>query len=259
METSIPQIIHQTWKTEDVPYKYREFQKSWIDHHPNWEYKFWTDKDNLTLISDQYPWLLSTYESFPYSIQRVDVARILYLHAYGGIYADLDLECLKPTGALLKDHAVVLGRECKGMGTYIREHDYVSNSFMASVPGHPFWEDLLHEILRCTRPRYRLEPVLFYVLSTTGPRMLDKVVTRYSQSDMIVFPKQYFCPATPLEQDISKRRVQARRDGSYTVHHFSGSWIPTRLKVLIRTAWWITTPTGLVVILIIFLILLIYL
>jgi mannosyltransferase OCH1-like enzyme len=113
VETNIPHIIHQTWKAEDVPLEYREFQRSWLHHHPNWDYKFWTDEDNLTFVRDHYPWFLSTYESFPYNIQRVDVARILYLHVYGGIYADLDVECLRPVDALPRNHSLVFGREGK--------------------------------------------------------------------------------------------------------------------------------------------------
>jgi mannosyltransferase OCH1-like enzyme len=136
------------------------------------------------------------------------------------------------------------------MGICIGEHDYVSNAFMASVPGHHFWKDLLHEVRRSYRPRHAIEPVVYYVMSTTGPRMLDKFISRYSYSSITVFPSHYFCCSTPFEQNASKSREQALLCGSYTVHHFSGSWLPDRVRVLMKMIYWLTRPTGLVAILI---------
>jgi hypothetical protein len=88
--------------------------------------------------------------------------------------------------------------------------------------------------------------------------MLDKVAAQYSYSDMIVFPTRYFCPTTPFELDIGKRREQANRSEAYAVHHFSGSWYPMRLKVFRHAFLWTISPAGLVVVLVL-LILLAYL
>lgn len=46
-------------------------------------------------MQTQYPWFLSTYNSYPYNIQRVDAVRYFILHHFGGIYLDLDVGCLK--------------------------------------------------------------------------------------------------------------------------------------------------------------------
>lgn len=34
------------------------------------------------------------YNSYPYAVQRWDMIRYLILYEYGGIYADLDYECI---------------------------------------------------------------------------------------------------------------------------------------------------------------------
>lgn len=50
-------IIHQTWVDEDIPrniYK-QEWQDSWKNMSPDWDYMFWTDEDNERLIRDEYP------------------------------------------------------------------------------------------------------------------------------------------------------------------------------------------------------------
>ena len=47
----IPKIIHQTWKTQEVPEHWKESQEEWqklMDY--GWEYMLWTDEDNRNLI-----------------------------------------------------------------------------------------------------------------------------------------------------------------------------------------------------------------
>ncbi len=41
---AIPRIIHQTYKNEDVPAKYRRYRENLIALHPAWEYKFYDDE-----------------------------------------------------------------------------------------------------------------------------------------------------------------------------------------------------------------------
>ncbi|KAJ3070800.1 hypothetical protein HK102_006588, partial [Quaeritorhiza haematococci] len=93
----IPPIIHQSWKTHELPLKFRAWSNTWKENHPHWEYRLWTDNDNRRLVEEHYPWFLPTFESFPHNIMRVDSVRVLYLHKYGGVYADLDVES---TGSL---------------------------------------------------------------------------------------------------------------------------------------------------------------
>lgn len=54
------------------------------------------------------------------------------MHAYGGLYLDIDVECFSPTDELLASRDVVLQLE--------NDHPKsLNNAVMASVPGHPFW------------------------------------------------------------------------------------------------------------------------
>ena len=52
--------------------------------HPGWEYRLWTDTENRELVQEHYPWLLQTYDRLPGNIMRADMARIMYLHQFGG-------------------------------------------------------------------------------------------------------------------------------------------------------------------------------
>lgn len=46
----IPHIIHQSWKNATIPAKFHAWANSWLEKHPTWEYKLWTDMDNRQLI-----------------------------------------------------------------------------------------------------------------------------------------------------------------------------------------------------------------
>jgi hypothetical protein len=88
---SFPHVIHQSYKTDELPPHWRDTPATWREFHPEYEYRFWTDEDNRRLVETQYPHLLDAYDAFPYGIERADLARLLVLHAHGGVYADLDL------------------------------------------------------------------------------------------------------------------------------------------------------------------------
>src|SRR5687768_5764884 len=99
----IPKIIHQTWKDNDIPEHWKDSPEAWKLHHPNWEYRFWTDSDLRNLIRDKYPWFLEIYDNYPYPIQRVDAARYFILYTFGGIYSDLDILPNRPFDQLLRE------------------------------------------------------------------------------------------------------------------------------------------------------------
>eukprot|EP00835_Amoeboradix_gromovi_P006750 NODE_870_length_3547_cov_0.466357.p1 type:complete len:348 gc:universal NODE_870_length_3547_cov_0.466357:2477-1434(-) len=136
----IPNILHQTWKTQSLPPNFLRWRHSWLRNHPHWQHNLWTDLENRQLVKQEYPWLLHFYDNLPKHIQRVDIVRYLYLHKYGGVYADLDFECIKPIDPLLINNKVILGKI---------SHDdewlhNIPNAFMASVAGHDFWIFVIH-------------------------------------------------------------------------------------------------------------------
>jgi mannosyltransferase OCH1-like enzyme len=61
--SAIPRILHQTWKTREVPERFRGYVASWRRHHPDWEYRLWTDADNDDFIRTRYPDFLGTFRA----------------------------------------------------------------------------------------------------------------------------------------------------------------------------------------------------
>lgn len=161
VELPVPKLIHQTWKDQDVPEKWKGAQTSCIDAHKegNYTYRLWTDDEGLELIRDEYPWFLPTYVSYPHAIQRVDAIRYFILHKYGGIYIDLDMGCNREL-AFMREH---------GFTAPLTYPIGISNDVMGAQPGNAYLERVIHRL------EYWNHWLFFkyvQVMFTTGPMFL---------------------------------------------------------------------------------------
>ena len=231
----IPRIIHQTWKSSDLPDRYRTLAGSWTRSHPRWQWRLWTDADNLRLVEQEFPELLALYQSYPYPIQRIDMIRYLILYRFGGLYVDLDFECFKPVDPLLSGQTCVLSLEASAHNSVHGTRRIVSNAFMAAVPEHPLFAAVIKD-LQSHRSR-QTQPDRI-VLDTTGPMMLTRVVDRFGSSPGIqVLPAEHLFPLSLTEADalataepgaVADPEVHGRLNVAYGVHWHDGGWWRTR-------------------------------
>lgn len=175
---AIPFVLHQSWKTRELPTLFRQMSGTFRRQNPEWEYRLWTDEENEQLMLDHYSWFNSTWRAFPRHIYRVDAVRAFYLHMHGGAYFDLDFWCLRPMGPLVsKLKGVVLG--------YMSDdHDYphsVPNAFMASEKGQAFWLFYARRIDRLFREARREGRELSEPEALTGPAALFETVKEWKQ------------------------------------------------------------------------------
>jgi mannosyltransferase OCH1-like enzyme len=164
----IPKIIFQTWKSKtDLPTSFKFWSDSLKTINPTFVYRLWDDADNRAFIEKNYPWFLETYDGFPAEIYRADAVRYFFLYEYGGVYADMDMQCLLPLDHILSSGGVVLGR----MGTNPKSEHSIPNAWMASSPKEEFWLlviSLMMSADKNKRPEY-----------VTGPAILKKAVDLY--------------------------------------------------------------------------------
>lgn len=223
---AIPRIIHQTWKTAEPPQPFRELQQSWRGRNPAFAYRFWTDADIDRFVASDYPELLPLYRGYRDPIARIDLARYLILKRFGGVYADLDCECLRPIDGLLDGRSFVIGLEPPAHGTLPKAverglPDILCPSFIASVPGHPFWD---HVLDRMAAARDCPD-----VLDATGPFLLTRTARSYAgPAEVTVEPAERLYPVT--KEDCWTGRVfdpvfweRATRD-AYALHYWEGTW-----------------------------------
>lgn len=125
----VTRILHQSWKTTQLPARFERWSRSWCECFPDWTHVLWSDADNERFVRSEYPWFLERFLAFKKNISRADSVRYLYLHRFGGLYADLDTICLRPFESLIESRAIVFGdMEARKRQTKNPHFYYVQNS-----------------------------------------------------------------------------------------------------------------------------------
>lgn len=181
-------------------------------------------------MDEHYPHLAAKYAECSYAIQRADIARYLILHRHGGVYADLDMECLRPVGPLLHGRACVLTVEPTVHGSWVGARRMVSNAFMAVSPGHRF----LETVIALLADRNLAIARHHEVLTSTGPLLLDEALSRHGTDDVVLLPAATFSPLASNDprlqrlrdgRDVDDVRRQCLAAGAHGIHHWANSWV----------------------------------
>ena len=70
-------IIHQTMKLTNLMK-----ENSWTQTYPRALHVRWSDNDNQRLVGTYYPEFACMYSRLKLIVQKTDVARLMYLHAF---------------------------------------------------------------------------------------------------------------------------------------------------------------------------------
>ena len=128
------------------------------------------------------------------NIKRVDAVRYFYLYHFGGLYVDLDFECIKNIDPILQDK-IVLGKMGDG-----KCNDCIPNAFMYSPrPKEAFWKFCIEELLKKGEDNKRPE-------ETTGPVYLKKCYLKFANKDNItVLDSKYLYPIDWTVKNYKKK------------------------------------------------------
>ena len=221
---AIPRVLHQSWSSHKVPAPLARHMRTWRAKLPGWRFELHTDDDNARLVNEQYAWFEPAYARMT-TIQQADSARLLFMHASGGVYADLDVELLKPLDAALLDEwrrvrnaSAILGQEPLAHALLLeRVPRQVCNAVLASARGHPFWLFALKLAAERVESEGGDDPV-----GTTGPRMLETAVTAWqavhgaTAARVHVAPPDVFYPLWDAGQaDGFKERCTSQEEAAH--------------------------------------------
>ncbi|EIE27155.1 hypothetical protein COCSUDRAFT_38902 [Coccomyxa subellipsoidea C-169] len=261
---SIPKILHHIFLDGEAEYDKeveaakavgsgfrREWRDSCVSNHSDWKYMFWDKAAALAFLRAHYPWYISTFLSypkvvlqgaFPLSAPPGDALRPFLLHAFGGMYLDLDVQCFRPSDPWLAGADLVLQSEYK-------EQRDVVNSVMASVPGHPFWKFIIGQMLsKMEGARGMVNSDI--ILESTGPRLYSAVFQLYAtqtqlsgstfvggfqvdNSNVRVYGLgHWFVPCEWNDQVCHQAMALGVHEGRMPealagYHQYSGSWLST--------------------------------
>lgn len=100
-----PKKIWQTWKVDPLNFEPRDHDtaQTWTSKNPSHRYEVLTDHNDLAYIQAKFgpaglnrPDLVDLYASINATIIKADLLRYLVMYADGGVYADIDVEALRP-------------------------------------------------------------------------------------------------------------------------------------------------------------------
>lgn len=193
----VPSILHQSWWTDTLPKPLEVFFDDWREelHQSEWTRFLWTDESNRALWVREFPEMIDVYDAYAYAVERADATRLLYMHVYGGVYADIDVvPCRDAIGQFRKlDVPMLVEDPSRTRVTRI------SNFVMASPRAHPFWRYAIEQ-LRTSRHNPN-------TISRTGPAFLNAAYLKYVARDAGIVRVSY--------------REFAQLVGS---HHWASTW-----------------------------------
>jgi hypothetical protein len=102
----IPKIIWQTYKDpfdQLQPYML-DAVNTWKTLNPEYEYRYMDDSQAAQFILEEYgqEWH-DLFVGLPVGVMRGDLWRYMIIYKYGGVYTDLDTECLNPINTWLNE------------------------------------------------------------------------------------------------------------------------------------------------------------
>ena len=208
----IPKIIHQTWKTLDVPDEWKDAVESCKNKHKDYKHNIWTDEMMENFVKKEYPDFYDTYMSYTHDIQRCDTFRYLVLYKYGGIYLDMDIVCKKKLDSLL-GYDLVLSKSPNISSSY-------TNSFYMVTPNHPFIKFCIDNLPLYVNSYYYFGKHL-HVMNSTGPSFLTNMVKKYGEKNM---KNLYVLNNNEFAGDCNTCNENICNGGTYFKHIEGKSW-----------------------------------
>ncbi|KAH6609239.1 glycosyltransferase family 32 [Trichoderma cornu-damae] len=202
--STFPQKIWQTWKVGPLNFDERDLSTSrtWITKNPSMRYEVVTDASEMTYVEERYgpsgfdrPDIVDFYQSISLPIIKADLLRYMIMYAEGGIYADIDVEAMKPFHRFIperydeKDIDLIVGVEIDQPG--FKDHPILGKKSMsfcqwtfAARPEQAVMMRLIENIMEWFKGVARDQGVALgevqldfdQVISGTGPSAFTKAV-----------------------------------------------------------------------------------
>lgn len=192
--TRIPRILHSIWIGDrPLSEEHVRLTDTWRELHPEWEYRLWTERDVPAVPAADLARNIA---------ERADVLRYEILRRHGGVYIDVDVECLRPLDELLDGVQAFAGYEVPGR---------LCNAVMGGVAHHPALNRLCDVVPQTVGRGHYPEATATVLLTRVFEPMVD--VTLFSPQRF--YP--YLWDQSPADAEIT--------DATYAVHHWAKSWL----------------------------------
>ncbi|KAH3855333.1 hypothetical protein DPMN_097900 [Dreissena polymorpha] len=222
LEPRIPHIIHQTYRDNLIPVQFADYVRSFVDNHPTWKFYFWTDESGRKLLAERHPHLLSTWDGYVENIKRSDMLRYLVLYEFGGVYADLDIESLRPLDRATMKYACVVPVEPFEHSVFLFGMPYmINNAILMCRAKHPFFKQVLNDLKQ--QPNITFINSADSVMKTTGPIFLTGEFNKYMGIENINTEKNKIDWSSNSPSFYKGEMLEADDNGVYVpnTHYFT--------------------------------------
>ncbi|MEN9343377.1 MAG: hypothetical protein RLZZ453_164 [Chlamydiota bacterium] len=230
----IPKIIHQIWLGSPLPEKYFSWMRTWMGWY-GWEYKLWCDEDvkSLSLYNQELYNRSCSYG------ELTDILRLEILLHYGGLYVDVDFECIKKEmfEELGRSFDFYIGFEPITHGT-MNGIPKICNAIIAATPYHPLIKNLIVN-MKANWMQHEYETGV----QKAGPDYFSRTILDYERQRLVspekksdnlhyrnmYLPCTFFYPFSDPELKMQPSRNEILENTSQEtagIHYWSGSWRP---------------------------------
>jgi UDP:flavonoid glycosyltransferase YjiC (YdhE family) len=244
----IEPILHQIWHPfvwPELPRDWERFSRSWRRLHPEHRHVLWGVEESRAFVAEHHREFLPVYDAYPSPMLRVAALRYLLLAHFGGIYADLDMECLRSVDPLLAGERLVLAVEPEPRGAAWRPEPMprvLTTAFMASEARHPFWTAVIAELKRSADLPGVQEAAGTGVLTRCFEAETDRTAIALKAADLV-------CPVAAADcEDGTAYDLEAwmqATEHAFAVHHCAGSWSRSKAREHARRPYPLGLPARL--------------
>jgi hypothetical protein len=209
----IPKVHHTVWTSSDAfSEKYHRWRLSWMQHNPDWSFRFWTIHEIARECSDVPDSCVDVLSDFDiHHVYKSDIARLVVVFYFGGVYSDTDVECLRPMPDYVMKYKSFCGK-CitPGIGTTFLFGAEKNSRFLYEIA-----DETAKSILSspdCGK-KYDCE---------TSNNLMGRLLLRNSQA---IFPEDLFNPFGNYNEKYrhpSQEFLREKFPNSCCIHHWTG-------------------------------------
>ena len=226
-EYRIPPIVHQIWLGSPPPEKYREWMTTWMNWH-GWTYRLWTDED----VRCRELYNQELYDRADNYGEKSDILRLEILLEHGGMYVDVDFECIRPDifDALHRTWDFYIGFEPLEHGL-LDGYDMFKfcNALIGAAPGHPIVQKLITDLksnyIACKH---------LWTVEKTGPAYVTRTIFTYEANNPRHGYLNAYLPASffyPFSEPEARQLLHFEDDTllfappeTAAIHYWGHSW-----------------------------------
>ncbi len=217
-EPRIEKIIHQIWLSDTVPAQYLTWQRTIQEKHPGWQYILWdARKIDEFGLTNKYLYARAERNAF-----KADIARYEILYRLGGIYLDMDVECLQSFEPLCRCCDFFAGCDPDG--------ERIQICILGARKGNKVIQSCIDELAKTAQARTKWSRRW----KQTGPDLLTKHFYRTvpgCDDRWVILPASYVFPL-PKFARFKKANLQDPKVAgkicpeTLAIHYWHTGWVP---------------------------------